>query len=454
MKRVIRWLVWSTLGFVVRMRLHGLLSIAYCGFMKELAPDSAIQRSAGKARGDVPTLLVLSFEQFRGDIEDLAQTGQVRILCLSEHWLTRLMFQFYPVEIGQDQYLHYFNPTPADVTWKPKKEYRNFLREFLPRLLKRAGVDIVVGHHMHYIPDFDWGAIADDSGYPYLVINRENLFATDYLRDYVTRRISRFGKFEGHCIAVHNEVAKRVFSESSFFDEEDIHILGCIRMDKFVRRFEALVPLDPDKTVVTMFTYLIGPDLAGEGTYQQCKDVHRVVIDIARENPDIEVHLKIKPNFYTTWKQMFDDATADIPGVLEEADNLHLSTTEPAQDLIERSNVVIGFNSTTVLEAAIANRHVIVPFFGPLRDDRLAQRIYFRDKMHLFNVPSDNDDLKRMIFECLGKPNIDDGLMAERRALFEELVSPLDASATDNHIRLIKTICREHVIVRQSDMTM
>lgn len=437
-------MAWTTLRLIIRMRLYSLLSLVYSRLIEEMQADGSIGRASSKTNDEIPTVLVLSYERFRGDIEDLAATGQVRILCLKEHWLTRLMFQFYPVRVDLGKYLPYFDPTPADITWEPKQRYRQFLRQFLPRLLDLAGVDIVISHHVHCRPDFDWGAISEEFGYPYLVINRENLFVSEYIRRLVKNRIGMLGRFEGSYVTVHNRIAHQIISESGFVPAKDIHILGCIRMDRYLKRLKTLTPPDLDKPVITMFTYLTKAGrLAVDGPKAQCRSVHRLLAQIACENQNIEVYLKVKPNFYGTWKIMFDEATADIPIALDQVGNLHISTTIPAHDLIERSNVIIGFNSTTVLEASIANRHVIVPYFGPWLEDRYSEFIFNPDKMHLYDVPSDIEDLKKMILERLKTRKIDDGLMVERRALFEEFVSPLDGSATENHIQLIKSICHD-----------
>lgn len=454
MKPILRWLGWATFAMVIRMRLYQLLSQIYASCIGEVSTDGAIQRSTGKGDGDKPTALVLSYEQFRGDIEDLAATGQVRILCLKEHWLTRLMFQFYPEGVGLAKHVPYFNPTQQDVTWAPKQQYRAFLKQFLPRLFDRLGVDILISHHVHCRQDFDWGAVSDELGYPYLVINRENLFVSEYIRNLAHRRISRLGQFEGRYVTVHNKVAEQVISGSGYVSKNHIHVLGCIRMDRFLKRLKTFGRPSQEKPAITFFTYLTRAGRGEDyGPKAQCSSVHRLLAEIAHENPAIEVIFKVKPTFYNTWKRMFDEATANFPVAVDQLDNLHISTTLPAHDLIERSNVIIGFNSTTVLEASIADRHVIVPYFGPWQEERYSEHVYLPDKMHLFNVPSDIEDMKRMIFKCLKSQKVDNTFLAERRSLFEEYVSPLDGSATAKHIQLIKTIYQEHRVVQQSVST-
>ena len=443
MKPIIRWLAWKTLSIIIRLGLHLFLSYLYGRLIKEMDSANSIKRAVGKENTNRPTALVLSYEQFRGDIECLAATKQVRILVLNERWLSRLMFQFYPLATGKNKYLPFFSPTPADITWEPKKRYRKFLRNFLPQLFERFSVDLVIGHHMHRGVNFDWGAIADQIGYPYVVINRENLFVSEYVCDAVKRRLKKLGQFEGSYVTVHNKIAQKIFSGSGMVPKRKLPVLGCIRMDRFLKQIENSTPPSLENPIITFFTYFSNLGKSEiNSPHEQCKNVHRLLVEIARENPHIEVYFKVKPNFYGSWKPMLEEAIAGSLATLDQTPNLHISTTIPAHDLIERSNVVIGFNSTTVLEASIANRHVIVPYFGPWRERQYSKYIYLPNAMHLFNVPSSIEDLKKMIFVCLKNHKIADGLLNERRNLFEEYVSPLDGTATEAHIELINSVCQ------------
>lgn len=442
LKYVARKLGWGTLGIAVRLRQYGLLVAVFSRIVEELHADGTVSRAAVKSADDRPTVLFLSYEQFRHDAEGLAATGQIRLLRLAERWQTRLMFQFYPVEIGQDSYRHYFNPTPEDRTWLPKKAYREFLRIFLPLLLERLGVQVLVGHHVHYIPDFDWGAVADGLGYPFVVINRENLFATDFLKRTILRRISDLGKFEGRYVTVHHELTRDLFSKSEFVDEDKLKVLGCIRMDGFLQSIRRSRENIGGKRRITFFTFMPDPScLEMEDILPLFTEVYRAVIETAHDNADLEITFKVKPNFLGSWKLLFETTFPEYQGIFDELENLHLSTTIPAHDLIARSQVIVGLNSTTIVEAAVAGCQVIVPYYGPLKAGKYDDRVFYRDNMALFQVPGDVDQFKRMLLECFEAPPISDQVMAGRMSLFEEYVSQPDGQATQRHIELLRNLC-------------
>ena len=143
MKAVGRFFFWKILALAVHPRCHELLATFYGRVVEELRPDGTVRHVQGPASGGLPTILVLSYEQFRGDVEVLAASGEVRVLRLAECWLTRLMFQFYPLEVGQKGYRPFFNPTPEEITWQARADYRAFLRRFLPLFFDKIGVDVV-----------------------------------------------------------------------------------------------------------------------------------------------------------------------------------------------------------------------------------------------------------------------------------------------------------------------
>jgi hypothetical protein len=441
MKRIVRYLAWNALALAIRLRRHDLLASLYSRVVEELLPDGTVRRVQGPYSGTLPTILVLSHEQFLSDIEILAASGQVRILRLAERWQTRLMFQFYPLEVGQEGYRQFFNPTPDEVTWRPKQLYRAFLREFLPPLLDRIGVDMVVGHHIHYVPDFDWGAIADQLGYPFVVVNRENLLVTRFHKTYVPRRIERLGKFEGRVVSVHNSVAQEIFSGSGFVDAEKLRILGCIRMDRFLKSEMDLKIPDANRKNVTFFAFFPGGiTLDLEGILPVYKEVYITLIEMCMHHPEIDITFKVKPSSTTSWNSLFKSTFPEYIGVFDRIPNLHLSTTIPAHELISRSPVIVSLNSTTILEAAVAGRHVVVPYYGPLRSEKYDDRIYFRDDLDLFQVPDNVDDFRQMILDGFEDPTIPKERMTRINSLFERYVSPLDGSATAKHVELFQNL--------------
>lgn len=448
MKRLLRESAWFVYGLIVRFKMQRLILSLFEHVIEEYGLDCKISRAKSDKHDPRTTILVLSFEQFRGDIEDIAKDGNIRVLRLAERWLTRLMFQFYPLEIGQADYRPYTDPVPSDATCLPQQEYRDFLRSVLPILLRRLGVDLVVGHHFHYIPDIDWGAVADELGFPYVVMHRENMLATPFARKFVHDRLSSLGKFPGSVVTVHNQVAKEVFANSGFIEEEKLKVLGCVRMDSFLTKAQMPECIESSnnkkKRKLTFFTFHPGGlTLEMEDIFPLYEEVYGAILRFCEKNPDIEVVFKIKPNFYLAWKRLFSKTFQGELDYFDEVPNLRITTTIPAHTLIEESQVVVALNSTTLLEAAVAGCQVIVPCYGPLNTLKYMDRVFYRDQLNLFEVPANIVEFSRLLEDCFDKPPVSEEVMEGRRLLFDEYVSRIDCMALARHIELFNTLSGE-----------
>jgi hypothetical protein len=86
---------------------------------------------------------------------------------------------------------------------------------------------------------------------------------------------------------------------------------------------------------------------------------HRAIVDLARQSPDLDVTIKCKGQ---------DRSHAEILRILGDEKllpkNLTVVTSGDPYDLIVRSQVVVGFNTTGLLEALATGQTVIVPRFA------------------------------------------------------------------------------------------
>ena len=99
--------------------------------------------------------------------------------------------------------------------------------------------------------------------------------------------------------------------------------------------------------------------------------------------------------------------------------------------------------STTVLEAAIAGKPVILPHFKEMRErEGAGQVLMYQEYYGLFDVPDNSEHLKAIIFDRLSKPEIKSVVMKGRRALFEKYVSPLNGGATQMSLDMIRETAR------------
>jgi predicted glycosyltransferase len=124
-------------------------------------------------------------------------------------------------------------------------------------------------------------------------------------------------------------------------------------------------------------------------------------------------------------------------------ENLRIDPYGDAHDLILSASVVIGLNSTTLIEAAMAGLPVILPYFRYVREGPHGVDVLLRDKSDLFDVPDTAEDLIELVLRRLRDPSIPEEIMQRRRRLFAEAISPLDGEATERYLKLLQQVVAE-----------
>ena len=120
------------------------------------------------------------------------------------------------------------------------------------------------------------------------------------------------------------------------------------------------------------------------------------MIALAAENPSIQVTIKTKSQ---------TAQRVDIMSVLQQHDlslpNLRIVSGGDPTELIKDAHVVVGFNTTALLEALAAGKRVIFPRFSEATADALQP--FILDLGNAVEYAESGDDLKQRIKSCLSK---------------------------------------------------
>jgi len=232
------------------------------------------------------TVLALSPEGFRGDLEALAGSGRCRVLVMSSTWQCRMLYVFYREGLRPRDYL---NPNPGSIEMSFKKALQSFYRAVLPQVYRYHGIDCVISYHIRVPADVDWGVASQETGFPYIVFYREGLFASAHaMHKKMAVLFDRFG-FWGTKLVVHNESCRQLCIDTGLVQREKIAALGCIRMDKFAGKIREAKPLNTARKKVTLF-----PVSLKEGSKFDFKllpffnGVHVALAELAKKFPDVD----------------------------------------------------------------------------------------------------------------------------------------------------------------------
>lgn len=442
MKRLLRLfadvgIVWPFVIFLARV-------------VEEVKPRNGT-RSVNK-----PTLLALHPEYFRGDLEIFAESGRFRVLKLPFKWQYRILNLYWNDEID---YGKYFSDVNEGKEAEVRRRLREFLRGVIKSLFSKLKVDLVISACIWYKQDIEWGCVSDEVGVPYVVLHRENLVASPVLEERwenITKARVLTPKFLGSHIIVHNAIVRNCFIRSGFVDDERISALGCLRMDSFVKTARRVAISRSPKKVV-LFSFVHGQGIAGVheieafsknrnyGLVRFFDGVHGAIGELALQNKGVEFYIKIKPEGNPRWLSEIEFALSKKGIESEKVPNLKVVYKLDAQELILKADVVCGFGSTALLEAAIAAKPVIIPFFYEAACPGFAGFVMFKNDFDVFDIAGSIEEFKRLILRRLDYPEVGSECMSKRYALFEKYVSSMDGSALDKYVSTLSHVLHRRI---------
>ena len=276
-----------------------------------------------------------------------------------------------------------------------KAEYRQFLAELWKVFRRLKPTDVVLTGNFAYFTEREFAAALENVGTPFIALHKENVRPPKRVKEYWHNVYkNRRGEFSGRKILVYNNVERDLEISSGIAEANRIVVTGMPRLDKIHRwRHNHAGSVNGEvRPLVLFFAFsrqdkltaiqrkptagLPGnmEDMDGEWgklSWTRLGDsTHQTIVDLARSRPDIQVIVKSKGQRrkQNDILEMLKDAS-DLPP------NLSVVTGGDPFGLITSSRVVVGFNTTGLLEAVAAGKPVIVPWFGEAADDRMREHI-------------------------------------------------------------------------------
>lgn len=393
-----------------------------------------------------PMLLALMPERFRGDLEALENAGY-GILRIYSPWMSRIIFSYFRLGADFDTIFTHQNDPLIDVQYR---RLSAVMVPFLRKLSTAFNIDAVISAATHYGPAYLWGSNSKEAGTPFIVLHRECLHASPHRRDFWTEKWSKTPTYKANGIIVQNETARQTFIKSKIVSPDHIYTTGALRMDGYIDRALSARHTFPESPQVTFFSFthasglgMVAPHWSAKkettGFAMQFEKSHGAFARFAAENPHISCIVKVK--WLHIWQDRVHEA-AKLAGVqLEELTNFRITEEDNPHDLIISSSVVCGFGSTTLLEAALAGRPVVVPLLGEALDPTYQDKIILlEDTTHMVTAFSEVDFIAK-ISAATEAPTTLAMSKFEAMQLFKKWVAPTDGSALIKTCNAIEDLC-------------
>ena len=426
--------------------------VIYSRIIEEVRPKD------GKVVQGKPIILALNPQRFLGDLEVLVESKEFRILKVPFDWQCKILALYWNDKVV---FPKYYDPEGDVTIIKIQTKLRRFLNSFLSELYKSLKIDCVIGAAANYRHDYDWGLVSSEIGVPYIVLHKENTVAGTNQRAGRIENIKKRKKFRGDHVVVHNATMKDIFIQSGYAKPDQISVLGCLRMDDYINKIKGLKRIKKQRKKVTLFSFphiagIAGsPYAKGVNDFSKNRDVgfvnlfehvHVAFVQLALSNNDVD--FIIKPKWGGRWRNEIEYVCKKNNIELRHIDNLSILDEVNVHDLIFESDVVCGYGSTVLLEAAIAAKPVLVPYFDEVLNPEYSDFILFKDYFHIFDIAHSIEEFRQLIINRLDNQQISHECMKERYAVFEKYVSSMKCNARDQYIGLIQKVVKKSKINR------
>lgn len=319
-------------------------------------------------------VLVLHSHRWTLDLNVLKRSPKLRLIYIpaeKQYWLNNLVLK--PVaELFRECPSLKEYPEANPKALKYKNKLIRYLSDFIKYFAVECGFKCIISCNFWYTADIEWAKAAKLVGVPFISLHKECLRDALTEQYYINFYKEHNFKFCGNKLVVYNEREKRVLIESNVCERKDIIVAGCLRIDDI---FKECNNSNNGKKTVCLFSFrhiVAGiqinsktgfDDHEGEGLVEAFAQTHEAIAELAIEYPDIV--FIIKPKWLFSWEEKIREVIRDGVGrEIEDIENLIITADIDAQTLIKKSNVVIGLNSTTLLESRILQKTTIVPMLA------------------------------------------------------------------------------------------
>lgn len=253
-----------------------------------------------------------------------------------------------------------------------------FLAEVLRYYMPRLGARVFVSGNFTYWMTNPLGAALERSKCSLVILHKEGLVSAwgTVADGYLRMVASQVEPTTAKAIGVHSEATRQLIASAGVLPKEQIFVVGASRLDTcHAFRANDKRSFKPEaKHVVTFFTFpltiglwfpsdprgasLVPPHLRG-GWRDLLGSVLEAARIVAASDPSLEVVVKSKsePAKFPTIRPLLEALEKDA------TPNLHVINRGEGQDFLLNSRVIVGLNSTILLEAVAAGIPAVIPRF-------------------------------------------------------------------------------------------
>ena len=290
----------------------------------------------------------------------------------------------------------------------------------LLRHLKRfLDFDLIFAGNYVYVSQQEFVRAVKAAGIPIVVLYKEGLAPLGSMTSRVNDKLYTGKIFTGDKMLFYNDAIKRALLSANIpgIENSVTSTVGIPRLDPYFSDNGStadghkivLFAFDPARKA---FRYVSEETKVAE-YIQRGEGFQANVVRFCSQHPEFELVVKTKSG-QNAKKSFLEMVARHYVGTIPE--NVTITATVPASELIRNSGFVAGFTSTTLLEALILDRYLICPQYQGLLP--LSETDFFSDFPEVANYVSDYDQLSELLLN-------QEGLSKAQSEMKEKILKPL-----------------------------
>jgi len=380
------------------------------------------------------TVLALGRSVFTDDLNALAHfSGRLKYRVLHLRYLDMLLQKFIdPLERPKISENNYYT---HDFGQAGKIKVNQYLTKMFSHLIKFIGFDAVMTGNLTYIQQQEFADVCQKNHVPFITFHKEGLGVGVY-RDAAS--LYQDFKFIGDMMMFYNQRIKDKILELKLpgFSADKLKVVGVPRFDWLFAKEK----IKPKNQIVFFsfyikdrFSYFVQDEARLEQVLNRCADFHKWVMEFAVKHPDINVVVKTKAaEYYLNY--VLDILKSNFK---QKISNLKVVNSGDASEFIYESMAVVGYGSSTLIEAILADKPIISPYFGDFIPDRPWD--YFHNHPQLVNYAKTFAELEEYLMYPGQTMNYSQTLKSD---FLQDIIANPDGKssrrAEDEVIKLIK----------------
>jgi len=349
-----------------------------------------------------------------GGLEDIIASQKNYNKNIKYHHLSRAffkaMFEYFIKDHASVHDYKYLNKSQFIRTGK--KNYRKALINIIKILRDNYKIDAFIGFNFCYKAERELHAACRKLNIKFIVLHKESVFSP--AEDIVVKNIYKnyTGKFEGYRIGTYSDQDRKRILGSKMSIKKQIETVGCPRIDKTFA-FRKIIPKN------TVVYYMIENFRGLPEDYLICyhenfkkqfsfyndkrysnltwsslqKDTVQVLIKLAKENINTQFIFKGKVGSHSK---------KDLPPNMPK--NCKMIFGGSGEKLLKEAKLVVGWNSSVILEAMAANRFILTPSFGLKKKDLFKKKFLIDFKLDPINEGYSKKDFEKKFKYFIKKP--------------------------------------------------